>query len=152
MSERPDEHAAPVRGAFARWLRVPTLWRDNDAYRHVNNVVYYAWFDTAVNEHLVREGGLDIANDPVVAYVVETSCRYLRPLSFPQAVDIGSRIERLGRSSVTYALAVFGEGDVAAAAVGHFVHVWVDRASGRPAAIPDRIRRALEPLRVDDHG
>jgi acyl-CoA thioester hydrolase len=131
---------------YRHFLRIPTRWMDNDSYGHVNNVVYYSYFDTAVNEHLIRAGGLDIARDPVVAYVVETSCRFSRPLSFPASVDVGLRVERLGRTSVVYDVAVFAEGHDAPSATGRFVHVWVERATGRPAAVPDPVRRALEPL------
>ncbi len=137
----------PGRDAYRRWLAIPTRWHDNDAYGHVNNVVYYAYFDTVVNEHLINAAGLDIAEDPVVGLVVETTCRYHRPLSFPDVVDAGLRVERLGRSSVTYAIGLFRAGDDEAAASGRFVHVWVDRATQRPVPVPARIRAALEALR-----
>ena len=143
MTEAP---AAPRRGDYRHFLRIPTRWIDNDSYGHVNNIAYYAFFDTAVNEHLIRSGGLDIARDPVVAYVVETSCRFLRPVSFPATVDVGLRVARIGRSSVVYDLAVFESVDDAAAAAGRFVHVWVERATGRPAGIPESIRGVLAPL------
>ena len=136
------------RSAYRHFVRIATRWMDNDSYGHVNNVVYYSYFDSAVNEHLVRVAGLDVARDPVVGYVVETSCRFMRPLSFPSAVDVGLRIARLGRSSVVYDIAVYAEDEDVAAAAGRLVHVWVDRASGRPASVPDRVRRALEPLVV----
>jgi acyl-CoA thioester hydrolase len=141
-----SEPSAVRRGDYRRFLRIPTRWIDNDSYGHVNNIAYYAFFDTAVNEHLIRAGGLDIERDPVVAYVVETSCRFLRPVSFPATVDVGLRVARVGRSSVVYDVAVFESADDAAAAVGRFVHVWVERAAGRPADIPAHIRAALEPL------
>ena len=137
----------PGRDAYRRWLAIPTRWHDNDAYGHVNNVVYYAYFDTVVNEHLINAAGLDIAEDPVVGLVVETTCRYHRPLSFPDVVDAGLRVERLGTSSVTYAIGLFRAGDDEAAASGRFVHVWVDRATQRPVPGPARIRAALEALR-----
>jgi len=137
----------PGRDAYRRWLAIPTRWHDNDAYGHVNNVVYYAYFDTVVNEHLINAAGLDIAEDPVVGLVVETTCRYHRPLSFPDVVDAGLRVERLGTSSVTYAIGLFRAGDDEAAASGRFVHVWVDRATQRPVPVPARIRAALEALR-----
>ncbi|MCL4763655.1 MAG: acyl-CoA thioesterase [Burkholderiales bacterium] len=137
----------PGRDAYRRWLAIPTRWHDNDAYGHVNNVVYYAYFDTVVNEHLINAAGLDIAEDPVVGLVVETTCRYHRPLSFPDVVDAALRVERLGRSSVTYAIGLFRAGDDEAAASGRFVHVWVDRATQRPVPVPARIRAALEALR-----
>lgn len=137
----------PGRDAYRRWLAIPTRWHDNDAYGHVNNVVYYAYFDTVVNEHLINAAGLDIAEDPVVGLVVETTCRYHRPLSFPDVVDAGLRVERLGTSSVTYAIGLFRAGDDEAAASGRFVHVWVDRATQQPVPVPARIRAALEALR-----
>jgi len=134
------------RGDYRAFLTLQTRWHDNDRYGHVNNVVYYAYFDTAVNEHLIRAGGLDIDNDPVVAYVVETACRYHAPLAFPEKIDVGLRIDRLGRSSVSYDIGIFSERAEFAAATGRFVHVWVERASGRPVAVPERIRHALLPL------
>jgi acyl-CoA thioester hydrolase len=134
---------AETRARYRHFLAIPTRWHDNDAYGHVNNVVYYAWFDTVVNEHLIRAAGLDIAADPVVGLVVETSCRYHRSLAFPDAVEAGLRVERLGNSSVVYGIGIFRAGEDAAAASGRFVHVWVDRATQRPVRIPDRIRAAL---------
>ena len=122
---------------------------DNDSYGHVNSVTYYSYFDTAVNEHLIRCGGLDIVKDPVIGYVVETSCRFVKPLSFPEMLDVGLRIVRLGTTSVTYEVGIFSRGDEAPAASGRFVHVWVDRASERPTPIPPRIRAALLPLVVE---
>lgn len=136
-----------TREDYRHFLAIPTRWMDNDTYGHVNNVTYYSYFDTAVNEHLVREGGLDIRHDPVVGFVVETSCRYWKPLSFPETIDAGIRVTKLGRSSVTYGVGLFRAGESQAAAAGRFVHVWVDRASVAPADIPPRIRAALETLR-----
>lgn len=121
---------------------------DNDAYGHVNNATYYSYFDTVVNEHLVRAGGLDIASDPVIGLVVETSCVFRKSLSFPETIDAGLAVTKLGSSSVAYEIALFPQGDDEAAALGRFVHVWVDRARQRPVAIPAKIRAALEPLRV----
>jgi acyl-CoA thioester hydrolase len=114
----------------------------------VNNVTYYSYFDTVVNEHLIDAGGLDIVGDPVVGYVVETQCLYRKPLTFPDTVDAGMRVVKLGTSSVTYEIGIFRQGDDDAAATGRFVHVWVDRRTQRPAPIPPRIRAALEPLVV----
>jgi len=138
--------AARARADYRHFLAISTRWMDNDAYGHVNNVTYYSYFDTVVNEHLIRVGGLDIAGDPVVGYVVETQCIYRKPLTFPEAVDAGMRVVKLGTSSVTYEIGIFREGDDDAAATGRFVHVWVNRATQRPAPIPPRIRAALEPL------
>ena len=137
-----------TRADYRHFLSIPTRWMDNDTYGHVNNVTYYSYFDTVVNEHLVNAGGLDIRNGDVVGFVVETSCRYFRPLSFPDTIDAGMRIAKLGRSSVTYEIALFRAGDAQPAAAGRFVHVWVDRRSVTPAEIPGRIREVLQPLLV----
>src|SRR5512146_343236 len=114
------------RESYKRFLAIPTRWMDNDVYGHVNNVTYYSYFDTVVNEHLVNEGGLDIREGEVVGFVVETSCRYFRPITFPETIEAGMRITRLGRSSVTYEIALFRRGEPSPAAAGRFVHVWVD--------------------------
>jgi len=141
-----DAVKACRRGDFHHLLAVPTRWMDNDTYGHVNNVTFYSYFDTAVNEHLVRAGGLDIRTSPSIGLVVETTCRFHASLTFPDVVDAGLRVERLGHSSVVYAIGLFRQGDEAPAATGRFVHVWVDRATGRPVAIPAPIRAALSPL------
>jgi acyl-CoA thioester hydrolase len=143
MSARP---APPRRADFAVFHPITTRWHDNDAYGHVNNVIYYAWFDTAVNAWLIRAGLLDVARSPVVAIVAETGCRYFRSIAFPERVSVGLRVARLGRSSVTYALGVFREEDEEAAAEGHFVHVYVERATMRPVPMPDSVRAALAGL------
>jgi len=135
-----------VRADYAHFLDIPTRWMDNDIYGHVNNVVYYSYFDTVVNEYLIREGGLDIASDPVIGLVVETQCRFHRELTFPEVVEAGLRVARLGNSSVRHEIGLFSRGHQGAAADGHFVHVFVDRASRRPAPIPAPIRAALERL------
>jgi acyl-CoA thioester hydrolase len=121
---------------------------DNDAYGHVNNVTYYSYFDTAVNEHLIRVGGLDLRRDPAIGLVVETACRFHRSLSFPEAIDVGLGVAHLGNSSVEYAIGIFRQSDAESAASGRFVHVWVDRASQRPTPIPARIRAALQPMLI----
>lgn len=138
--------APPRRGEFAHFLRIATRWMDNDVYGHLNNVVYYSYFDTAVNEHLIRSGGLDIQRSAAIGVVVETSCRFFRPLAFPASVDAGLRVARLGNSSVEYAIGLFGSDDDEAAAAGRLVHVWVDRAQRRPTALPPGIRAALADL------
>jgi len=137
-----------TRADYRHFLSIATRWMDNDTYGHVNNVTYYSYFDTVVNEHLVNAGGLDIRDGDVVGFVVETSCRYFRPISFPETIDAGMRVTRLGRSSVTYEIALFRTGDPHPAAAGRFVHVWVDRMSVTPAELPARIREALQPLVV----
>lgn len=139
---------AVTRADYRHFLAIPTRWMDNDMYGHVNNVTYYSYFDTVVNEHLIRAGGLDIRQGPAIAYVVETSCRFHRSLTFPDVVAAGLRITRLGTSSVTYDIGLFRRDDETPAATGRFVHVWVDRQSERPVAIPAAIRAALAPLVV----
>jgi len=134
------------RADYPNFLAIPTRWMDNDTYGHVNNVTYYSYFDTVVNEHLVRAGGLDIHDAPAIGLVVETSCRFHRPLSFPDTIAAGLRVARIGTSSVTYEIALFRGDDEAPAATGHFVHVWVERATQRPIPVPERIRTALMPL------
>ena len=134
------------RNSYRSFLAIPTRWMDNDAYGHVNNVVYYSYFDTVVNEHLVREGGLDIERSPAVGVVVETRCRFHKSLSFPDVIDAGLRVTKLGNSSVTYEIGLFRHGDDDAAATGQFVHVWVDRTTRRPTPVPPRIRTALGAL------
>ncbi len=119
---------------------------DNDVYGHVNNVVYYSYFDTAVNKHLIREGGLDIRRSPVIGVVVETRCRFHQELSFPETVQAGLRVTKQGRSSVVYRIGLFREGEELAAATGHFVHVYVDREARTPVPLPEDVRRVLGPL------
>lgn len=136
------------RASYRRFLSIPTRWMDNDAYGHINNVVYYSYFDTAVNEHLIRTGALDLANSAAIGLVVETSCRFHKPLSFPDIVDAGLRVAKLGNSSVRYEIGLFKHGEDEPAASGHFVHVWVDRASQRPTPLPEAVREALQPLVV----
>jgi len=139
---------ALVRRADFPVLRsLPTRWSDDDTYGHVNNVVHYSLFDTAVNGWLIEASGCDIRALPAIGLVVQTSCRYLAELRFPEVVTAGIGLERLGTSSVIYRLALFGAGD-APAAVGRFVHVYVDRAGRRPAPVPPQIRAALDRLRA----
>ena len=136
----------PRRGDFPYFMAIPTRWMDNDIYGHVNNVTYYSYFDTAVNHHLIEAGGLDIHEGPAFGVVAETSCRFLKALQFPDVVNAGIRVTRLGRSSVRYEIGLFCADDEEPAAVGSFVHVWVDRAARRPVPVPDAIRAALAPL------
>jgi len=145
---RHGDFAPPFRAAYPAFLAIPTRWMDNDTYGHVNNVTYYAYFDTVVNEHLVRAGELDIRNGGAIGIVVETACRFHKPLSFPETVDAGMRVVRVGHSSVTYEIGLFRAGDDEAAATGRFVHVWVDRQHRRPIAVPATVRAALAPLEV----
>lgn len=136
------------RAGYGFFLSIPTRWMDNDGYGHVNNVVYYSYFDTAVNEHLIRAGGLDIQAGAAIGLVVETSCRFHKSLSFPEVVDAGLRVTKLGSSSVRYEIALFRSGEDEPAATGHFVHVWVDRVHRRPTPLPAGVRAALSALLV----
>jgi acyl-CoA thioester hydrolase len=137
----------PVRADFPVLWPVTTRWADNDAYGHVNNVVYYAYFDTAVNGWLMTATGTDTRGLPAIGVVAETSCRFLAPLSFPDPLVTGLALERLGRTSVAYRLAVFGGDADAPAAVGRFVHVYVDAVTRSPVPVPDVVRTALALLR-----
>ncbi|MBZ8138927.1 thioesterase [Rubrivivax gelatinosus] len=143
MSHRPQ----PLpRSHFPRYDSITTRWMDNDAYGHVNNVVYYSFFDTVVNRWLIAAGALDPQAGEVIGLVVETQCHYFAPLSFPQRVDAGLRVAHVGRSSVRYELGLFAEGEPTTAAAGHFIHVYVDRATRRPVALPPALVAALQPL------
>jgi acyl-CoA thioester hydrolase len=144
LNERPSAHR---REHYRHFLPIQTRWSDNDAYGHVNNVVYYSWFDTVVNEYLIAAGALDIGASLVVGLVVETRCNYFSELAFPQRVDAGLRVAHAGRSSVRYELALFAADAEVASAQGHFIHVYVDRASRRPASLPPELREAVERLR-----
>lgn len=138
----------PRRDAFGRWHDISLRWSDNDAYGHVNNTIYYQWFDSAVNAFLVGEGLLDIVAGDPICLVVGTACDYFAPLSFPGEVEIGLRVVELGRSSVRYHLGVFAKGANKAAAAGTFIHVAVDRAGRRPVPWPDNWRQKLKALRA----
>ncbi|MFO0616319.1 MAG: thioesterase family protein [Polyangiaceae bacterium] len=138
-----------MRRSEYRWFTpITTRWMDNDVYGHVNNVTYYSYFDTAANLYLIEEGGLDIHASGVIGLVVESRCNYLAPLSYPVAIDAGLRVDKLGNRSVTYGIAIFARGADAAAAHGHFVHVFVDRSTRKAVAIPDRLRDALTRVAV----
>jgi acyl-CoA thioester hydrolase len=134
------------RAAYPHHLAIPTRWNDNDVYGHVNNVEYYAFFDTVINTWLIREGGLVIDAGDVIGLCAESHCSFRAALAFPETVDAGLRVGRLGRTSVTYEIGLFREGVAEPAATGWFVHVFVDRATRRPAAPPARLREALERL------
>jgi acyl-CoA thioester hydrolase len=137
---------APLRPreAYKVWREIGTRWGDNDAYGHVNNTVYYQWFDTAVNAWLIEKGLLDVAAGDPIGLVVETGCRYARPLAYPEPVEIGLAVEQIGRSSVRFRLGVFAKNAPEAAAEGFFVHVYVGRDDRRPAELPETWRRVLE--------
>ncbi|GAB4181858.1 MAG: thioesterase family protein [Thalassobaculales bacterium] len=140
------EPIAESRARYPHLLSIPTRWMDNDIYGHVNNVTYYSYFDTLVNEYLIRAGGLDIHAGPVIGFVVESFCRFHQQLTFPEVIEGGLRVGKLGNSSVRYEIGLFRQGVEAAAATGHFVHVFVERATSRPHPIPDPIRAALARL------
>ena len=145
MAEAKQEREpAPDRSLFAAFVPATTRWKDNDLYGHLNNVVYYELFDAAVNQLLIARGLLDPATSAVIGLVVESSCRFFSSLAFPDALEVGVAVERFARSSVNYRLAVFKAGERAAAAEGRYTHVYVERASGRPVAIPEEHRRAME--------
>jgi acyl-CoA thioester hydrolase len=135
-----------TRDRYRHFHLITTRWMDNDAYQHVNNVVYYSYFDTVVNQYLIEQGALDIVASPVIGLVVETKCNYFSPITFPETVHAGLRVARLGTSSVRYEVGLFRDDDPLAAAQGHFVHVYVERATNKPAALPAPLRAALEPL------
>jgi acyl-CoA thioester hydrolase len=141
----PDEPSR--RADFRAFRRITTRWMDNDSYGHVNNVVYYSYFDTAVNAYLIEAAGTDIRRLPAIGIVAETSCRFLSELSFPEPVDAGLVLERLGNSSVIYRIGLFAAASEAPSALGRFVHVYVDAATRKVVPVPEVIRAALAPLR-----
>ena len=134
------------RAAYKAFRTISTRWMDNDAYGHVNNVVYYSWFDTVVNAHLIEQGALDIRHGGTIGLVVETQCNYFAPVEFPQTVEAGLRVARIGRSSVRYEVGLFVQGEPMTAAKGHFIHVYVDRAQRRPTDLPPKLKTVLEAL------
>jgi acyl-CoA thioester hydrolase len=147
-----DRLPPPTREGYPHFETISTRWMDNDVYGHVNNVVYYSFFDTAVNRYLIEQGALDPAAGEVIGLVVETQCNYFSPLSFPQPVQAGLRVAHAGRSSVRYEIALFAEGQERAAAAGHFVHVYVDRLNRRPIdRFPEALEKALHPLKAHAH-
>ena len=135
-----------LRGDYRHFQLITTRWHDNDIYGHVNNVTYYSYFDSAVNAYLIAAGGLDIHAGEVVGFVVSSSCDYFASIAFPDAIEVGLRVGKLGNSSVQYELAIFRAGEEQACAAGRFVHVFVDRQSNRPVSIPPALRAALERL------
>jgi acyl-CoA thioester hydrolase len=133
----------PARAAYPFHAAITTRWSDNDVYGHINNVTYYSYFDSAANLYLITAGGLDIARGPVIGLVVESRCQYHAPLAYPTPLTAGVRVDKLGHRAVTYGLAIFADGDDLAAAHGSFVHVFVDRHTRTPVAIPPPVRDAL---------
>jgi acyl-CoA thioester hydrolase len=143
-SEKPQPEP---RAAYKAFRSITTRWMDNDAYGHVNNVVYYSWFDTVVNAHLIEQGALDIHHGETIGLVVETHCNYFSSIAFPQVVDAGLRVAHMGKSSVRYEVGLFAQGEPLTAARGHFIHVYVDRATRRPVQLPDKLKAVLEALK-----
>ncbi len=144
----PSRPSAWPRSEFKAFIPITTRWADNDVYGHVNNVVYYAWFDTAVNGHLIGQGALDIHAGEVIGLVVETQCHYFSPVAFPQQVTAGIRVAHMGTSSVRYEVGLFADDEPLSAARGHFVHVYVDRTTRRPTALPSALQTAIKALLV----
>ncbi len=134
------------RADFPHFLSIPTRWMDNDVYGHVNNVVYYSFFDTAVNQFLIERGVLDIHKGEVVGFVVDSGCSYFSSISFPDTIHAGIRVAKLGNSSVRYEIGIYRNDEQAPAAVGHFVHVYVERSSNRSVPIPENVRSVLEQI------
>jgi acyl-CoA thioester hydrolase len=146
MSDPAERRPRPLRTTFPAFRVITTRWMDNDHYCHVNNVIYYSWFDTAVNGFLLESTGVDTRSLPAIGLVVESGCRYFSPLSFPDFVEIGLSVGRLGMRSISYELGVFLGGERQAVAAGEFVHVYVDRTTRTPTLIPEPIRAAVTPL------
>jgi acyl-CoA thioester hydrolase len=139
--------AAEPRDGYLHFIDIQTRWMDNDVYGHVNNVVFYSFFDTVVNQYLIRAGAVDPEHGRVIGLVVDTRCQFFQPLSFPEVVQAGLRVRRVGTSSVHFEVGIFRQGDAAAAAQGHFVHVYVDRETRRPVAeLPPMLREAVTSL------
>ena len=147
MSLTAPRPQAQPRSAFKVFRRIDTRWMDNDVYGHVNNVVYYSWFDTAVNAFLIENGALDIHHGDTIGLVIETQCNYFAPVAFPQIIEAGIRVAQMGRSSVRYEVGLFVQNEPLCAAHGHFVHVYVDRLHRRPVpALPSSLKTILETL------
>ncbi len=136
------------RDYYARFYPITTRWMDNDIYGHVNNVTYYSWFDSAANRFLIEECGLDIHSGEIIGFVVSSGCEYLAPVAYPENIDVGLAIEKLGNSSVRYNLGIFKEGEDNACAHGHFVHVFVRRADQKATPIPESMRKAMATLLI----
>ena len=152
MNSQSERKAFGRRGDYRHFLPIATRWLDNDLYSHINNVVYYSFFDTVVNRYLIEGGFLDLARSDVIGLVVETGCRYAKAVAFPEAVTAGLRVAHMGKSSVRYEVALFRGDEEDAAAEGHFIHVYVERATRRPTPLPDALRDLLTPLCVGPAG
>lgn len=148
MTQTSSNPATLTRSDFTCFIPITTRWHDNDVYGHINNVQYYSFFDTAVNKVLIEQGGLDIHQGKEIAFVVSSQCEYLAPVHYPQSLEVGVAVKKLGNSSVTYQLALFVEAEKTPSAVGSFVHVFVERESSSPCAIPNNIRELLTTLQT----
>jgi len=144
-----DKIQSETRNNFVHFSEISTRWMDNDVYGHVNNVNYYSYFDTAVNKHLIDEGALDILQSPVIGLVVETQCNYFAPIAFPDIIDAGIRVTKIGNSSVRYEIGLFKKGDEICIAKGHFIHVYVDRETTKPVALPVKLKEVVSNLFID---
>jgi acyl-CoA thioester hydrolase len=134
------------RADFKQFSSIETRWNDNDSYGHVNNIVYYSYFDTAVNRHLIQQGALDLANSDAIGLVIESKCTYFSPITFPDTVAVGLKVIHLGNSSVRYQIGLFRNDSNVASAVGEFVHVYVNRSTSQPVSIPEKTRLVLQAL------
>jgi len=144
MTKKPLE----TRDRYPHFMPLQTRWSDNDIYGHINNVTYYSYFDTVVNCYLIDEGGLDIQSADVIGVVVETMCNFRESIAYPELLEAGLRVAKLGNSSVRFEIGIFRKGEAEASAAGHFIHVFVDRSTNKPVPTPDEIRSALERLVV----
>lgn len=144
QNSKPEKQSPLSRKDFRHFLPITTRWMDNDAYGHVNNVVYYSWFDTVVNQFLITRGVLDLEHSQVIGLVIETQCNYFASVAFPEQVTAGLRVSKLGNSSVRYEVGIFRADEEQASAQGHFVHVYVDRTSRKPTALPEDLRKLLQ--------
>ena len=138
-----------TRTDYKVFVPITTRWADNDVFAHVNNVTYYSYFDTAVNQYLIENGGFDIARSPAIGVVVETMCRFFRSVAFPDRLEVGLRVAKLSRSSIRYEIGIFKAGDDAVCAAGHFVHVYVRRPDMQVIAVPDKVKQVVAPLLVN---
>jgi acyl-CoA thioester hydrolase len=144
MTERPKPDK---KSAYPYFQTMTTRWMDNDSYRHMNNTMYYSFFDTIVNQYLIENDVLDVEKSPMIGLVAETTCRYFKSIGFPSKINVGLRVGHLGNSSIRYEIGLFKDGEDEASAQGHFVHVYVERESGRPTAIPEKMKSVVAPLR-----
>ena len=138
----------PDRTSYRFFYSLTTRWADNDVYGHINNVIYYSYFDSVANRYLIEEGGLNIGTGEVVGYVVSSGCEYHSPITYPEEIEAGLRVDNLGNSSVRYGIAIFRKGELSAVAHGYFVHVFVDKHEQKAVPIPDDLRLALDKIKL----